>query len=526
MIPGRNGVAWRRLVVSWGVVVMAILVQAPRPQARAEDVGTVLARMREAAGARAFQRLADEVVIRGKCEQFESAGEYTLRFTAAGKFRQVIDGPLGDTHGFDGTTCWQVNRGGVPRTLELFDRDVRQLWVGMQTGQWLAGVTPAGVALVPGEDDEDHVVLDVKQGRLKARLYVSRTTWLPHKLRRTGVGGDQTWTFTRYRDDLGWKVPGKIAVQVGAGITDTYEVRSVTRAPAEAGAYDPVKDPPADARFNADASAVVELKRAPTGHVLVRAKVDGAGLGWFIFDTGAGATVLHRDAATRLDLTPVGASPVTSFLGSARGRIVRGKSLEIGPLTLARPFFVEMDLGFVRQAMGNEVVGIVGYDLLSRCVAELSLADDSLKIYDPQRYRPDSPPWQKLIFNRSLPLVPATFEGGKGLFRIDVGASGGPFANAVFHAPAVDELNLLKDRKVTITKLGPTRVALGKTGWFELAGHRFENPDVVFALDRQGPMGDEYVEGNLGVEFLKPFRIVLDYQQERVAFVRRAEGRR
>jgi hypothetical protein len=506
---------------------MAVFMSVSRSQARAEDVGTVLARMREAAGSKVLQGLTDEFVIRGRCDHYETVGEYTLRFTAAGKFRQVIDGPLGDTHGFDGTTCWQVNTSGVPRTVELAERDKRQLWVGMQSGQWLAGVARDAVALAPGEGDDEHVVLDVKQGRLKARLFVSRTTWLPDRLRQTGVGGEQIWTFTRYRDDLGWKLPGKIAVQIGAGITDTYEVRSVSRAAAEAGAFDPVKSRPMDARFHADAPPRVELKRASTGHVLVRAKVDGADLGWLIFDTGAGsATVLHRETAAQLNLTPVGALPVTTFLGSTRSRIVRGKSLEVGPLTLDKPFFVEMDLGFVRQAMGKEVVGIVGYDLLSRCVAELSLADDSLKVYDPERYHLDSAAWRKLTFNKLLPLVPAAFEGGKGLFRIDVGASGGPFANAVFHAPVVDDLNLLKDRKVTINRLGSSRVALGKTGWFELAGHRFENPDVAFALDRQGPLGDEYVEGNLGVEFLKPFRIVLDYQQERVAFVRRAAERR
>jgi hypothetical protein len=32
-------------------------------------------------------------------------------------------------------------------------------------------------------------------------------------------------------------------------------------------------------------------------------------------------------------------------------------------------------------------------------------------------------------------------------------------------------------------------------------------------------LGDEYVEGNLGVTSLKPFRIVLDFPRERVAMV-------
>jgi hypothetical protein len=507
-------------------MVMGLLVQAP-VGARAEDVATVLARMRAAAGSKALAGRAEDVLVRGKSSEYESAGDYSLRFSPAGRFVQKSDGPLGATHGFDGTTCWTVNAAGVSRTVELFDREMRQLWVGLQTGLWLAHADADSVSLAPDGGDRHTVVLNIRQGRLKAALQVNRTTWLPEVLKRTGVTGEQTWTFAAYRDDLGWKLPGKIAVQVGAGVINTYEARSVSRAPAAgADVYAPVRSRPADVRFNPDVSPRLEMKRAATGHVLVRAKIDGADLGWLIFDTGAGsATVLHREAADRLKLTPVGAGPITSVMGTARCRTLRGTSLEIGPLTLAKPFFVEMDLGFVRQALGKEVVGVVGYDLLSRCVAEISLAEGSIKVHDPGRYRLDAGRWERLVFNQALPLVPATFEGGKGLFRIDVGASGGAYSNVVFHAPAVEQMQLLKDRKVTVSKVGPARVAVGKLGWFELAGHRFEHPDAVFALDREGPLGDEYAEGNLGVAFLRPFRIVLDYPHERVALLR-AENRR
>jgi hypothetical protein len=513
MVPVRG-------TILWGGVVMTFLVQGS-PPARAEDVATVLARMREAAGSKAL-KAAGDVLIRGKSNEFDSAGEYSLRFTAAGKFLHKVDGPLGETHGFNGTTCWMVDKCGVWRTVELFDRDLWQLWVGLQTGQWLANAAPDDVALAPEGTDPGPVVLDVRQGRLKAKLHVSRTTWLPEVLRRTGVTGDQTWTFAGYRDDLGWKLPGKVAMKLGAGITHTYEVVSVSLAPAAgAGVYDPAPARPADARFDPDVSPRLEVRRTRTGHVLVHPRIDGTDLGWLIFDTGAGSsTVLHRGAVARLKLTPVGAGPITSVFGSTRCRILRGTSLEIGPMSLAKPFLVEMDLGFVQQALGKEVVGIIGYDLLSRCVAEIALADDTIKVYDPQRYPAHGAPWQRLTFNQWLPLVPAAFEGGKGLFRIDVGAAGGAFGRVVFHAPAVEEMQLLKGRPVTITKVGTARVAVGKIGWFELAGHRFGHPEVVFALDRQGPLGDEYVQGNLGVEFLKPFRIVLDYGRERVAITR------
>lgn len=125
-----------------------------------------------------------------------------------------------------------------------------------------------------------------------------------------------------------------------------------------------------------------------------------------------------------------------------------------------------------------------------------------------------------------MPTVEATFEGDhRGRFRIDVGAAG-PAGTVVFHSPAVEQMQLIKDRKLTNAQAGPNRIALGKIAWFELAGHRFIDPTVIFALDRQGPMGDEYVEGNIGVEFLKPFRLVLDYSRQRMALSRRDVDRR
>jgi hypothetical protein len=501
---------------------MALLVQGSLPVG-AEDVVTVLTRMRQAAGSKVLEGAAGDVLIRGKCAEYESAGEYSLRFTAAGKFLQRGNGPLGDTHGFNGTTSWMVDRSGVFRTVELLDREKWHLWVGLQTGLWLAHVAPDHVALAPHAADEPHVVLDIRQGRLKARLHVNRTTWLPEVLRRTGITGEETWTFADYRDDLGWKLPGRITLKLPAGITNTYEVRSVSRAPAaKANQYDPAPTRPTDVRFQPGVPGRLEVRRAHTGHVLVHPRIDGVDLGWFIFDTGAGSSVvLHREAVARLKLTPVGAEQLTSMQGTVRSPILRATSLQVGPMTLDRPFVTEMDLGFVRKGLGNDVVGVIGYDLLSRCVAEISLADDSITVHDPAHYHLEGAAWQGLTFHRRIPIVPATFDGGRGHFRIDVGAAGGPFGNVVFHAPAVEEMHLLRGREVTNAQVGPMRFAVGKIGWFELAGHRFEEPQVVFALDRHGPLGDEYVEGNLGMEFLKPFRIVLDYQHERVAFIRK-----
>ncbi len=305
---------------------------------------------------------------------------------------------------------------------------------------------------------------------------------------------------------------------------EVYHVISVGPAPAAAASvYDQPATRPDDTRFDRNAPADVALKRAMTGHVLVRPKVNGRDIGWFIFDTGAAGSVLDPQVLGKLDLKPLGTAAVTSVLGNEPSSIVQATSIDIGPMSVDQPFFVTMELGFVRDGMKEDVFGIIGHDLLSRCVAEITVADDLIRLFDPKTYRLGMGSWQPLRFNQSVPVIAGKFEGNrKGLFRIDMGASGrGGFGNVVFHSPTVNDLHLLRKRTVTRMKMGQTDAAPGAVDWFEVAGHRFAHPDVVFALNRQGPLSDEYLEGNFGVDFLKPFRLVLDYEHRRVAFVPR-----
>jgi hypothetical protein len=88
----------------------------------------------------------------------------------------------------------------------------------------------------------------------------------------------------------------------------------------------------------------------------------------------------------------------------------------------------------------------------------------------------------------------------------------------------VQEKRLLRSRKLGPVMLGSSNAATGTIAWFELAGHRFKDPTVVFATEKTGIFGDEYLDGNIGVNFLKPFRVVLDFANERVAFLPREKG--
>ena len=348
-----------------------------------------------------------------------------MRFNSAGMFLQTLAGRLPGKVGFNGKECWSVDLSGMPERLVLHDLDRNRLWLGMQTGQWLARADNGTVALAAAKGRRDEVVLEIKQGRLKAKLHVTRGTWLPKSLECSGVSGPETWTFGNYRSFGGLKVPGTVTLEQAAQ-TETYRVASIRPAPAApAGVYDPATTRPDDTTFNPEVPPDVAVKRAMTGHLLVRPKVDGQDIGWFIFDTGEAGTVIDPTAMARLKLKPLGTTAVTSVLGNEPSSILQATSLALGPMTMMKPFLVTMDLGYVRTGTMEDVVGIVGYDILSRCVAEITVADDLLKLYDPKAHRLGPAAWPALTLNQSVPTVSAAFEGDrKGLFRIDLARAG------------------------------------------------------------------------------------------------------
>jgi hypothetical protein len=153
-------------------------------------------------------------------------------------------------------------------------------------------------------------------------------------------------------------------------------------------------------------------------------------------------------------------------------------------------------------------------------VAEIETKTPYIALHDPTHYTLTGASWQDVLVHENTPSVRARFEGDReGLFRIDTGANG----TLSFHSPAVRELGLLDGRTVTSASSGgvggATETKVGRLEWFELAGHRFEKSMVQFSLAEHGAFADRYTTGNIGQEFLAPFRMVLDYPDGHIAFV-------
>jgi len=457
---------------------------------------------------------------RGKAHSSGVDGALRVRCTNAGAFRFDFDGPLPDTAAFDGKVSWTADRMHLERTIELEEADTWKPFGWLVSGHWLeapelhvselAGATPMLKLALDGTPLEMTLTLDPASS-------------LPVELVYEDDTGPIRWDFSDWRAVGGRKLPHHWTFDSGSSV-DTYTLDSYAKVADDGAAFHFPAHAPQDVRFDASLDGEIEVERVMSGHLLVEPMVEGKSVGWFIFDTGAGSMVIDPKVADQLALPKLGEVLTVGIGGKASAAFRQGKRFELGPLALVNPTYVELDLSFLEGIFGRKIAGIVGYDLLARCVAEVETTTPYIALYDPAHYALEGGKWQDLIVCHNTPCTNARFEGERvGLFRLDTGANG----TVAFHAPAVVALGLLDGRKVTSSQAGGVgglaESKEGQLAWFELAGHRFEKPAVSFSQAKTGAFTDRYTTGNIAQQFLAPFRMVLDYPHDRIAFVGRGE---
>ncbi len=486
----------------------------------------LLARARAALGTD-WTRAAAGIRFRGTADYLGRQGPLEILLAADGRFARRFATELPAAIGFDGTHCWNTDWTGMSRELQLAERDWAEVSMALVSGAWLREGFPWQIAPAP-ESSEDAPALRLTREEPGAALTLrlDPATGLPARLTRRGISGEQALELGDWIRVAGRRFPARLE-ETRSGQRMTLTAASIEPVAAgdaalAAGTFTAPPDP-ADAVFEAGMAAGLEVRRVPTGHFLVKPRIDGRDVGWFIFDTGAGGSTLSPEVARALELPVVGEGGVMSVFGYTPARIHRAHTLTLGPLTIRRPVFVEFDLAPFEGPLGEKIAGIVGYDVMRRAIVELEVAGSRLALHARADFDTTGMPWQPLYLNDRHPIVAASFEGHAGLFKLDVGASGGPFGNVTMHAPAVERLGLIEDRDVQPAHAAGGAVAFGRAAWFELAGHRFESPTVVFATDRgSGPFQDVVTLGNIGLNFMEPFRIVFDYADGRIAMVERA----
>ena len=268
-----------------------------------------------------------------------------------------------------------------------------------------------------------------------------------------------------------------------------------------------------DAKFPSDRKVLdVATKRTSDG-ILIPIRVNGSARTFrFIFDTGAGRTVLDRAAATSLGLKPTSRGNI-SGVGSGRVPvdIVSGQSLAIGDLRLGQ---VDLRLASIGDNgnSGERVDGIIGYDLLCATVVRVDFSVPRMTIVDPHAF---SPP----LDGENLPI---TVRGGWMFVRGTIKVPGKPpvsdeflldsgSEDAVNHPVIRESTGPLRQTRTGAGGFGNSLPGvIGQNEWFELGHTRI--PSTLSACCA----ATAEVSRQIGLEILTHFVITFDYLDSRI----------
>jgi hypothetical protein len=274
---------------------------------------------------------------------------------------------------------------------------------------------------------------------------------------------------------------------------------------------------PRDYRFTSGTSAENIPFDYILDHLFIDVTINCDSRTWII-DTGASVTVLDTEYAEELGLETAG-----KMKGYGAGTTVEATFTELPPFRVEGIEFDSQSVAVLPiknllKRAGLDVVGILGYDFLSRFVVKIDYANELLSFYDPELFkyagggRVIDHPLKERFF-----VVPMTVDGVySGDWTLDIGAGG-----TSFFYPFAEEHGFLEMDGVESLAGGAGGFHSTKTLKFdslEIAGFTLAEPLISTPLQTGGAFGSTEGTGNLGNSVLRHFVLYLDYERQHVIF--------
>ncbi len=466
------------------------------------------------------------IMLSGTTRFLGSGAKATVSFDPAGNYKTEIDGPVSFARGIANGKGWCHDLGGEVHPLYFGELEPMLVESSLVTGSWTDSPAFEFAALPDKQTDAaDVLAFTLRNGRLKGEINLDKGTGRP-TLVRFGAGPEvRTITLSGELIVDGAWYPARAELGEPSGFTTTQSFEHAQRVPAASASFDPPAENLNDREFDASIPAEIEVKRVKSGHLLVRPRINGQDAGWWFFDTGAGGAVISPAMIDKLGLERFGEIPVGGMGGTSSMPMVRPHSVTLGPITYHDLMMTQVDLAPIGAALGEEIVGAIGYNLLHRCIVRVDQNAPKVAIYDPAKFDGSAPGgaglnWSKLYVYERHPCIDASFEGRAGVFKIDTGAGS---QTVMFHSPAVVRHKLL-DRETSDSKGGGVggykAVKVGTLDWFEFGGVRQDQVKATFSLAADGTSAEAWADGAIGGKLLTPFELVLDYKNERIALVK------
>jgi predicted aspartyl protease len=251
--------------------------------------------------------------------------------------------------------------------------------------------------------------------------------------------------------------------------------------------------------------------------------------GRFMMDTGAGGIFLNRSYAGRVHPKAIEKSKAYGIAGSTNTEVGKVDTFQIGKNTLTNVVVTSLsnDIFNGKDDEGNEVDGLIGYDLFGGAIVEVNLDDQQMTLFDPKQLQMQSGGGIELSVDLAdeTPTIPMMVNGN---IPINAMLDSGDLAEVTISHDLVSKygLKMLVDTSLQgITSA--IRFTSGAGGIEREECGRLDSVSVGPVVYQNAPAcKSRSFSGNnaiVGFDFIKNFNIIFDYPEGKMLLMPRAQ---
>lgn len=244
----------------------------------------------------------------------------------------------------------------------------------------------------------------------------------------------------------------------------------------------------------------------------------------FIFDTGASATIMDANTASKLGLKPSSTSSALGSSGAAGISIISNQKLKTSTLVLNEISFGVLDLSSLNYVLNHHVDGIIGRDIYEKGICRVDFDRHTISLFSNLNEIKER--GTKIDFTLDfgpIPAVEASFsiatgETLTGKFLFDCGAG----ITYKLNTPFVQKNKLPEKVGKYITSRAsgvgnnPESIQVFRSAKFNLATFEFSGVPGLLSSTRAGVSSMDRLAGLLGNQIIQRFNFVLDYDNRHI----------
>lgn len=248
----------------------------------------------------------------------------------------------------------------------------------------------------------------------------------------------------------------------------------------------------------------------------------------FLFDTGAGITVVETKVAEQLLLEINAESNISTSGKSLLSKESTSNRVRIGRRTiLDNVDLILLDLSHLSEYLDTNVDGVIGYDLLNEFVTETNIDKREIRFYNPQTfsYKGENQPikltnLESNLFGLIVDVMPRKGDNTIELnFQIDTGYDD----SLLFHNATVMKYGLIRNKKKQKIKKGfgadstIVKNIQTKIKYLSFSAQEWRNVPALLEVDPINKRENSLAQGIIGQELLLDFNIIYNLKN-RVAY--------